>query len=84
MRLRPLLAASLFAAGAALACDAPHPLLQNVDVARRAVADCGSPAIMARIDELDVVRSLSWHYDDFPGALSTALGLPPGARQFEI
>jgi hypothetical protein len=26
MRLRPLLAASLFAAGAALACDAPHPL----------------------------------------------------------
>jgi acetyl-CoA C-acetyltransferase len=61
--------------------DAPHPLDQNLDVARRAVADCGNPAILGRIDELDVVRSLSWHYDDFPAAVAAGLGLPPGARQ---
>jgi acetyl-CoA C-acetyltransferase len=61
--------------------DAPHPLEQNLHVARRAVADCGNPAIASRIDELAVVRSLSWHYDDLPGAIAAELGLPPGARQ---
>lgn len=61
--------------------DAPHPLSQNVDVARRAAADCGNPAILGHVDELDVVRSLSWHYDDFLGAVAVELGLPPGARQ---
>jgi acetyl-CoA C-acetyltransferase len=61
--------------------DAPHPLEQNLHVARRAVADCGNPAIVSRIDELDVVRSLSWHYDDLPGAIAAELGLPSGARQ---
>jgi len=64
----------------AQAGDAPHPLLQNAEVARRALADCGNLAILDRIDELDVVRSLSWHYDDLPGALAIELGLPPGAR----
>lgn len=61
--------------------DAPHPLEQNLDVARRAVADCGNPAIVNRIDELDVVRSLSWHYDDLPASLAAGLGLQPGTRQ---
>lgn len=61
--------------------DAPHPLAQNLDVARRALIDCGNPAIARHIDELDVVRSLSWHYDDLPGELAVQLGLPPGARQ---
>jgi acetyl-CoA C-acetyltransferase len=61
--------------------DAPHPLLQNVQVARAASADSGNPAILDLVDELDVVRSLSWHYDDFPGLLAAQLGLQPGARQ---
>jgi acetyl-CoA C-acetyltransferase len=61
--------------------DAPHPLEQNLLVARRAILDCGNPAIMSHIDELDVVRSLSWHYDDLPASVAAGLHLPPGARQ---
>jgi acetyl-CoA C-acetyltransferase len=61
--------------------DAPHPLEQNLEVARAAVADCGNPAILRHIDEVDVVRSLSWHYDDLPGAVAAALGLKPGVRK---
>ena len=61
--------------------DAPHPLYQNVEVSSMALADGGNAAILDCIDEVDVVRSLSWHYDDLPGALATALGLPNGERQ---
>ena len=61
--------------------NAPHPLLQNVEVANAALADCGNPEILRCIDEVDVVRSLSWHYDDFPAELAAALGLPPGERK---
>jgi acetyl-CoA C-acetyltransferase len=61
--------------------DAPHPFQQNLEVAHNAVADCGNPAIIDLIDELDVVRSLSWHYDDFPGALAATLGLKNGERR---
>jgi acetyl-CoA C-acetyltransferase len=61
--------------------NAPHPLVQNREVARAAVADCGNTDILRCIDELDVVRSLSWHYDDLPGELAAALGLPPGERK---
>jgi acetyl-CoA C-acetyltransferase len=60
--------------------NAPHPLLQNMEVARAAVADCGNAQILRCIDEVDVVRSLSWHYDDLPGELAAALGVPPGGR----
>jgi acetyl-CoA C-acetyltransferase len=61
--------------------DAPHPLLQNVEVARMAIADCGAAAIVSRIDELDAVRPLSWHYDDLLGAIADALGLQAGERR---
>jgi acetyl-CoA C-acetyltransferase len=61
--------------------DAPHPLLQVIEVANRALADCHNAAILDRIDEVDVVRSLSWHYDDFPGAVAAALGVPHGERR---
>jgi acetyl-CoA C-acetyltransferase len=60
---------------------APHPLAQNTEVANLAIADCGNHAIIDALDELDVVRSLSWHYDDFPGELATALGLNAGERK---
>ena len=60
---------------------APHPLEQNREVANLAIADCGTSAIRSEIDELDVVRSLSWHYDDYPGELAAALGLGPGERR---
>jgi len=61
--------------------DAPHPLGQNIEVANNAVADCGNSAIINCIDEVDVVLSLSWHYDDSPGAVAAALGLKNGERQ---
>jgi len=61
--------------------DAPHPLQQNVEVSAMALADGGNAAIIDCIDELDVVRSLSWHYDDFPGAIAAALGLRNGERR---
>ncbi len=61
--------------------DAPHPLHQNIEVAKKPLADCGNPAILDCIDELDVVRSLSWHYDDLPGAIAAALGLRKGERK---
>jgi len=61
--------------------DAPHPLIQNMEVANMAAADCGNAEILGRIDELDVVRCLSWHYDDLPGALAVALALPPCERK---
>jgi acetyl-CoA C-acetyltransferase len=61
--------------------NAPHPLLQNLEVASAALADCGNPGILRCIDELDVVRSLSWHYDDLPAELAGALGLPAGERK---
>ncbi len=61
--------------------DAPHPLYQNVEVSSMALADGGNAAIIDCIDEVDVVRSLSWHYDDLPGALAAALGLHNGERQ---
>ncbi len=61
--------------------DAPHPLYQNIEVANDAVADCENAAIIDCIDELDVVRSLSWHYDNLPGSIATALGLKAGERK---
>lgn len=61
--------------------NAPNPLKQNVEVAMAAIADCGNRDILRRIDEVDVVRSLSWHYDDLPGEVAAALGLPTGARK---
>jgi len=61
--------------------DAPHPLYQNIEVANDAVADCENTAIINYIDEVDVVRSLSWHYDDLPGAIAAALGLKQGERK---
>jgi len=61
--------------------DAPHPLHQNVEVSSMALADSGNAALIDCIDELDVVRSLSWHYDDLPGAVAAALGLKNGERK---
>jgi acetyl-CoA C-acetyltransferase len=61
--------------------DAPHPLQQNVEVSGMALADSGGAGLIDYIDELDVVRSLSWHYDDLPGAIAAALGLKNGERK---
>lgn len=61
--------------------DAPHPLAMAAEMARAAALDSGNAALLAQIDELDVVRSLSWFYDDASAQLAQILELPPGARQ---
>jgi len=61
--------------------DAPHPLLQAIAVSQQAASDCGNADILNCIDEVDAVRSISWHYDDLPGEIASALQLKPGERK---
>ena len=61
--------------------DAPHPLLQCAEVTHLAAKDCGSKAILQHIDEVDVVRPISWHYDSLAQQLADHLHLKPGLRQ---
>jgi len=58
----------------------PEPLLQWEEVCRKAVADSGAPAALGAVDSLNVIYSLSWHYDDAPRRLAKRLGLPDGDR----
>ena len=44
------------------------------DAIRRAVADSGAPSLIARADRLDVVRVISWAYDDLVGDVIRRLG----------
>lgn len=61
--------------------DAPHPLLQCAEVTHLAAKDCSNKAILQHIDEVDAVRPISWHYDNFAQELADHLQLKPGARQ---
>ncbi len=47
---------------------------------QRAEADAGA-ALLARLDSIDVVNSITWPYTDLPGLLCRKLGIAP-ARQF--
>jgi len=59
---------------------APEPLVQWEAMCREAAADSGAPAALGAVDSLNVIYSLSWHYDDAPGRLAERLGLPDGDR----
>lgn len=61
--------------------DAPHPVLQAMEVAGMAADDCGNSAVLQYVDELDTVFPISWFYDDPCGQLATALCLGPGRRR---
>jgi len=61
--------------------DAPEPLLQWEEMCREAAADSGAAAALDAVDSLNVVYSLSWHYDDAPRRLAERLGLPGGDRR---
>jgi acetyl-CoA C-acetyltransferase len=62
--------------------DAPEPLDLWEEMARAAAADCGKASALDAIDDLRVVYSLSWQYDDPPGRLAERLGLPEGGRHY--
>jgi acetyl-CoA C-acetyltransferase len=57
--------------------DAPEPLEQWHTMARQAALDAGNENFIAHIDELDVVFSLSWNYDDAASQLAAKLGCTP-------
>lgn len=65
--------------------DAPEPLDLWEEIARRAAADSGAKnggqGVLAAIDDVNVVYTMSWHYDDAPGRLAERLGLGPGGRR---
>lgn len=61
--------------------DAPEPLLFWSELALEAAADSGGHDIVQAIDDVNVVHSLSWHYDDAAARLAEHLGLREGRRQ---
>ena len=61
--------------------DAPEPLALWEEAARSAAADSGGRDVVAAIDDVNVVYSMSWTYDDAPGRLAERLGLRPGGRR---
>ncbi len=61
--------------------DAPHPLLQCVEVANAAALDCGNKKILEHLDEIDAVLSISWHYDNLAKQLAEHLQLKDGERK---
>ncbi|MFP6640954.1 MAG: acetyl-CoA synthetase [Myxococcota bacterium] len=60
---------------------APEPLDLWEELTRAAAADSGGHDVAEAIDDVNVVYSLSWVYDDAPGRLAERLGLGPGGRR---
>ncbi len=54
-----------------------EPLDAQVAVARAAVDDSGAPALLDRLDSLQVVYCQTWPYDDPTGRLGARLGVDP-------
>lgn len=55
--------------------DAPEPIEQWVQIAHSAAKDAGNENLLASVDELDVIFSLSWNYDDATAQLADKLGI---------
>lgn len=62
--------------------NAPEPLDLWEEMCRAAAVDSGGRNVLASVDSLQVVYSLSWQYDDPPGRLAERLGLREGARHY--
>ena len=56
-----------------------EPLALMVAALQRAEADAGA-ALLARVDSLDVVNSITWPYVDLPGLICQRLGIAPQRR----
>ena len=61
---------------------APEPLELWEEMARSAAADSGGTDVIDAIDDVRVVYSLSWQYDDPPARLAERLGLGEGGRHY--
>jgi acetyl-CoA C-acetyltransferase len=55
---------------------AREPLELIVEAAERAIGDAAAN-VVGTIDGVDVVRVMTWDYDDLPGAVAAALGCRP-------
>ena len=60
--------------------DAPEPLELWAEMAEAAARDSGGTGVIDCIDDVNVVYSVSWAYDDAPGRLAERLGLADGGR----
>ena len=56
---------------------AREPAELMAEALRRAAADAGAPDLLARLDSLDIVSSVSWPYPDLPGAVAARLPRAP-------
>ncbi len=59
---------------------APEPLDMWEAMSRAAAEDSGGNDVLAAVDSLRVVYSMSWQYDDAPARLAERLGLRQGDR----
>ncbi len=57
--------------------QAREPADLMAEALRRAAADAGAPDLLAALDSLDIVNSVSWPYGDLPAALVRFLGVQP-------
>src|SRR4029077_8391980 len=58
------------------------PLEMWDEVARRAAADAGRPALLAALDSIQIVYCQTWQYDDAVERLAARLGADPGHRHY--
>ncbi len=54
-----------------------EPAALMAEALRRAAEDAGAPGLLAALDSLDIVNSVSWPYGDLLGALAARLGGAP-------
>ena len=54
-----------------------EPAALMAEALRRAAEDAGAPDLLARLDSLDIVSSVSWPYPDLPGAVAARLPRAP-------
>jgi acetyl-CoA C-acetyltransferase len=60
--------------------DSPEPLEMWAEMAESAASDSGGRGVVGAIDDVNVVFSVSWAYDDAPSRLASRLGLKDGGR----
>lgn len=61
---------------------APEPLVLWEEVARAAAADAGRADLLDSVDDLQIVYTQSWQYDDPPGRLAGRIGAPARKRLY--
>jgi acetyl-CoA C-acetyltransferase len=62
--------------------ETPEPLALWEEMCRAAARDSGGTDVLAAVDRLNVVYSLSWQYDDPLRRLAERLDLPAGGRRY--